>query len=210
VPGPNEAGIFYYRSPGESSGQIFGITRKRFPYVVGDGASTIRELIDRDSRARLILRAYLKRFGASAERVPVLDEKVRLVQAGNHCQGCIFEDGRDLYSEELRQTFDAISKRVPGFYMGRFDIRYANDEDLRQGKGFTIIELNGAASEATNIYDAKNSIFHAYASLYRQWQLAYRIGAANRAMGIKPIPAWSVWQDWKSFAAQACHFPIAD
>ena len=48
---PYEAGIFYYRFPGEPQGHILGITQKVFPYVTGDGIRTIRELIEADSRA---------------------------------------------------------------------------------------------------------------------------------------------------------------
>ncbi len=210
IPGPLEAGIFYYRFPNEPSGHILGITRKKFPYVTGDGVNTIRELIERDSRARFIAKTYVTRFGVSADRVPALGEKIRLVEAGNHCQGCIFEDGQDLYTEELLEAFNTICKKLPGFHIGRFDVRYRSDGELRQGKNFTIIELNGAASEATDIYDAKNSVFRAYAKLYRQWQLVYAIGAANRAAGIQPASAWSVWRDWRLFAARACEFPIAD
>lgn len=210
VAGPCEAGIFYYRFPGETLGHILGITRKRFPSVTGDGRSTVRELIARDARARLLAQTYLARLGAAADEVLRAGEGLRLVEAGNHCQGCVFQDGQDLYSEELRSAFDEICKKLPGFYIGRFDVRYSSDNELRQGRGFTIIELNGAASEATNIYDAKNSIFRAYATLYRQWQLVYAIGAVNRAAGVRPVSAWDVWRDWKAFAAQACEFPVAD
>src|SRR5438128_44450 len=210
VLGPREAGIFYYRFPNEASGHILGITRKRFPHVVGASISTIRELIESDSRARIIAKTYVARFGASARRIPAAGEKIRLVEAGNHCQGCIFEDGQDLYSRELLAAMDVICKKLPGFYIGRFDIRYGSDEELRQGKNFTIIELNGAASEATDIYDAKNSLFRAYAKLYRQWQLVYAIVSANRAAGIKPASAWSVWRDWQAVAGEASEYPIAD
>ncbi len=210
VAGPHEAGVFYYRFPNEAHGQILGITRKRFPSVIGDGRSTVRELIERDSRARFLAKTYLARLRTAADRVLPVGEGFRLVEAGNHCQGCIFEDGCDLYTEPLRRAFDEISKKLPGFYLGRFDIRYSNDEELRAGKGFTIIELNGAASEATNIYDGKNSISRAYSTLYRQWQLVYAIGAANRASGIRPVSVWDVWRDWKAFASQAEEFPVAD
>jgi membrane protein DedA with SNARE-associated domain len=210
VAGPLEAGIFYYRFPNETQGHILGITRKRFPVVVGDGTSTVRELIERDERARLIKKTYLTRLGATADCVLPAQEELRLVEAGNHCQGCIFEDGHDLYTEELRLAFDEICKKLQGFYIGRFDVRYSSDEELKNGKGFTILELNGAASEATNIYDAKNSIFRAYATLYRQWQLVYAIGAANHAAGVRPVSGWDVWRDWKAFAGQACEFPLAD
>ena len=51
VAAPYEAGIFYYRFPGEPQGHILGITQKVSPYVTGDGIRTIRELIEADSRA---------------------------------------------------------------------------------------------------------------------------------------------------------------
>src|SRR5690349_23559668 len=46
--------IFYYRFPQEETGHIFAITRKRFPFVVGDGRLTVRELIESDPRASFI------------------------------------------------------------------------------------------------------------------------------------------------------------
>jgi len=210
VASPKEAGIFYYRVPGESKGHILGITRKEFPYITGDDAHTIRELIARDSRARLIAHTYLKRFGAQAERVPEAGERFRLVEAGNHCQGCEFRDGSDLYTTELLDAFDTISQGIPGFYVGRFDVRYCDDDDLRRGKHFQIIELNGAASEATHIYDSRNSLWFAYRTLFRQWQVVYAIGAANRRRGFRPPSSYVVWCDWREFAARACEFPLAD
>jgi hypothetical protein len=210
VEGPHEAGIFYYRFPGAPEGQIFGITRKRFPSIIGDGQHTIAQLIENDERARFMEAVYKKRLGAGAGRVPMLAEKVRLVEAGNHCQGCIFEDGMDLYSEPLRRALDAISRQIGGFYVGRYDVRYASDELLRDGKGFRIIELNGAASEATNIYDARNSLWTAYRTLYLQWKLMYAIGAENRRAGAIPRPALAIWRDWRTFRMRACDFPIAD
>ncbi|HKM68175.1 MAG TPA: hypothetical protein VJX70_13485 [Candidatus Acidoferrum sp.] len=210
VEGPKEAGIFYYRFPGATQGQIFGITRKRFPSITGDGFHSLEELIERDQRARFLLRVYVQRFGVAAKQILAKGENVRLVEAGNHCQGCIFEDGWDLYSEELRHALDEISRKIPGFHVGRFDLRYTSDEALRAGGGFQIIELNGAASEATNLYDAKNSLWSAYRTLYRQWKLIYAIGAENRKRGAAPRPALSVWRDWRDCSARACDFPIAD
>jgi membrane protein DedA with SNARE-associated domain len=210
VEGPNEAGIFYYRFPGEARGHIFGITRKRFPSVTGDGVHSLAQLIARNDRARFLQSVYVRRLGVGAKRIPAAGETVRLVEAGNHCQGCIFEEGWDLYSEQLRRSIDAISLKVPGFYVGRFDVRYTTDEALRGGVGFQIIELNGAASEATNLYDARNSLWIAYRTLYRQWRLIYAIGSENRKRGAVPRSASAVWRDWRDFSARACDFPIAD
>jgi len=210
VEGPEEGGIFYYRFPNEQKGHIFGITRKQFPVLVGDGVRSIRELIEADSRARLIAQTYLQRFELASDRILEQSECLRLVEAGNHCQGCIFKDGANLYSENLRAAFDEISQKLPGFYIGRYDIRYSSDDELRAGKGFQIIELNGAASEATNIYDEGNSLWSAYATLYQQWKLVYRIGAANRDRGHRPASALTVLRDWMEFSRQAMEYPLAD
>jgi len=210
VAGPKEAGIFYYRFPNQREGHIFGITRKAFPVVRGDGVRTLRELILADPRARLLAPTYLQRFEAQADRVLETGETIRLVEAGNHCQGSIFEDGRDLHTEQLRRRFDEISRRLPGFYIGRYDVRYNEDGELRSGSGFKIIELNGAASEATNIYDASNSLWSAYRTLYQQWKLVYRIGAANRDRGNRPASIFAVLRDWMDLSRQAIEYPIAD
>ena len=210
VAAPYEAGIFYYRLPGEPKGHILGFTRKVFPCVTGDGIRNIRELIETDSRARLIAHTYLRRFGAGAERVIARGEQFRLVEAGNHCQGCEFRDGSELFTRELLDTFDTISQNLRGFFVGRFDVRYWSDEELRQGRNFQIIELNGAASEATHIYDSRNSLWSAYRTLFRQWRIVYAIGAANRRLGFRPPSPYAVWRDWREFATQSCEFPLAD
>jgi membrane protein DedA with SNARE-associated domain len=210
VPGPKEAGIFYYRFPGEERGHIFGITRKEFPAVEGDGVRTVRELVEADPRARLISQTYLRRFERATDEVLEAGKSLRLVEAGNHCQGCIFLDGADLLTEELREGFDAISRKLPGFFVGRYDIRYESDSELRAGRNFKIIELNGAASEATNIYDSSNSLWSAYATLYRQWEIVYRIGAENRGRGNRPAGFRAVLRDWQAFSTQAAEFPMAD
>ncbi len=49
-----------------------------------------------------------------------------------------------------------------------------------------MVELNGVTSEATHIYDPKNSLLDAYKVLFRQWALAFEIGARNRALGARP------------------------
>jgi membrane protein DedA with SNARE-associated domain len=210
VPGPHEAGIFYYRFPHESRGRIFAITEKLFPVVIGDGRSTLSELVWRDPRARFMAAKYLSRFHRRRDEVLAGGEKLRLVEAGNHAQGCIFRDGMRLCTPELEARIDEISQKITGFCIGRYDIRHAGDGDLRAGKNFQIIELNGAASEATSIYDARNSVFTAYRTLFRQWDLVFAIGAANRRRGCAPTRLSLVWHKWREYAKLAATYPAAD
>jgi hypothetical protein len=70
--------------------------------------------------------------------------------------------------------------------------------------------LNGAASEATSIYDESNTLTEAYKLLFRQWSLVFISGAKNRLRGFKPPGLWQLWRDWKEYSRQAAAYPIAD
>ena len=208
--GPNEVGIFYYRFPGESSGHIFAITEKIFPVVVGDGKSTITELVWRDPRARFLADKYLQRFGARRNEILPAGAKLKLVEAGNHAQGCIFRDALHLNSPALAKRIDAISQQVNGFFIGRYDIRYDRPEDLMAGNKFQIVELNGAAAEAASIYDSRNSLLNAYRTLFQQWNLVFAIGAENRRRGHATTKLARLWRAWRNYSLLAATYPVAD
>src|SRR5262249_4680627 len=106
--------------------------------------------------------------------------------AGNHCQGTMFRDGAHLITRELEQTIEKIARHFSGFFIGRFDVRYTDPIAFKAGCNFAIVELNGATSESTNIYDPSWSLCKAYRTLCRQWSLLYRIGIANRERGHLP------------------------
>jgi hypothetical protein len=184
-PGPFEAGIFYYRRPREDRGRIFSVTDKRFPVVVGDGRSTLEELIWAHPRYRLQASVFLKRHGRERARIPADGEAVRLAIAGNHAQGTLFLDGAHLITPALERRIDEIARATPGFYIGRFDVRYSNVDAFRRGEDMAIVELNGVTSESTNIYDPSLTLWNAWRVLCRQWTLVFEIGAANRARGVE-------------------------
>jgi membrane protein DedA with SNARE-associated domain len=183
-----EFGVFYVRHPDSSRGRIISITEKRFPHVVGDGRSTLEELILADERAvclnRLHCRVHQHRLGD----VPTAGETVPLVEIGSHCRGALFLDALDLLTPEMEEAFDAVAKGLPGFCFGRFDVRTPSVEDFRRGRNFKIVELNGVTSEATHIYDPSNGLLSAYRVLFAQWRIAFEIGAANISRGALPTP----------------------
>jgi hypothetical protein len=187
-----EAGIFYVRQPGSERGEIFSLTLKYFPYVIGDGRATIRELILADPRAGKLPHLYLPRHTERLDHVLAAGEPFRLAFAGSHSRGAIFRDGTHLVTEAMRARFDEIASGIPEFWFGRFDIRFADIEELRQGRGFRIVECNGAGAEATHIWDARVRLRDAYRTLFRQFALLWRIGALNRARGFRP-ESWTVF-----------------
>lgn len=210
ISGPHEAGIFYYRFPGETKGSILAITEKVFPVVEGDGASTLGELILSDSRASAIADTYLRRFAGELGRIPSSGERIRLVEAGNHAQGCIFRDGMHLRSDALERRIDEISQSIKGFFIGRYDLRYSDPGLLAWGESFHILELNGASAEATSAYDASKTLLDAYGMLFRQWELVFEIAARNRSLGHRPDTAWRILSEWLAYQERSrCH-PAAD
>lgn len=210
IPGPKEAGVFYYRFPDEDHGQLFAITEKVFPKVVGDGSSTLEELIWNDKRAFIIADKYCERFRDDLRTVVPEGKDWQLVNAGNHAQGCIFYDGWRLASNELTRQMDTIAKGLEHFYFGRFDIRYERDADLMGGCNFKVLEVNGFASEATSIYDPRNSLLKAYRTLFRQWEIVFRIGRLNRDRQHQAPSLSELWRRGRRYQKQKATHPVAD
>lgn len=175
-------------------GGIYAVTRKDFAFVDGDGVRTLERLILDHPRYRCQAPVFFARFADASTFVPGPGERIRLAEAGNHCQGTLFRDGADLITPELEARIDAIAASYCGpgggeFDFGRFDLRYESEEALRRGEGFGILELNGITSEATNLYDPSRGPLWAYSVLFGQWRELYRIGAERREAGVRPLTA---------------------
>ncbi len=187
----NEVGIFYYRYPNEQKGHISGIVGKEFLAVTGDGISTIEELLKKDQRFILQLPVLRETHAATLKEMLDNGEHRLLVPYGNHCRGSKFLDISNLIDEELVNTIDAVCKQIPAFYFGRMDVRYNSWEELKQGKNFSIIELNGAGSEPTHIYDSKHSIFFAWKEIIRHWDILFDISKLNHQVQKMPYMNFS-------------------
>ncbi len=187
VPFDGEAGIFYCRRPGQAQGRIVSITLKYFPYVTGDGRRTLRQLILDDPRAGQLSHLYLKRHVARLDNVPAAGESIRLAFAGSHSRGAIFRNGTHLVTPEMEAQFDAIAKRLPEFHFGRFDVRFESFAEVQRGRGFSIVEINGAGAESTHIWDRRTGLIEAWRDLMRQYRWLFEIGHANRARGFKTM-----------------------
>ncbi len=179
---PLEAGVFYYRFPGDSKGTVSSIVVKELLHVIGDGKSTLKQLIIKKPRARIQLEKLKNKLEPVFDWIPHLEERVELQPIGNHNRGTAFLNGNHLISDELIDAFDTISKQIEGFYYGRFDVRCQDEVALKNGN-VKIMELNGAASEPAHIYQEGFSIFKAYKVLFHHWKVLYKISVANHKNG---------------------------
>jgi len=186
VPFKNEIGIFYYRFPNEEKGHLSGIVKKELLTVTGDGISTVEKLLLKNKRAVLQLPVLKKTEKDKMNIVLNKDEELIIVPYGNHVRGAKFLDDSSLIDEELTNRIDSICKKVNGFYFGRLDIRYNDWKELKQGKNFSIIELNGSGSEPTHIYDPRHSVFWAWKEIAKHWKILYRVSKLNHQLQNTP------------------------
>ncbi|HEY3389177.1 MAG TPA: hypothetical protein VGK38_06360, partial [Prolixibacteraceae bacterium] len=193
IPYDGEAGIFYARMPNNSHGSVISVTLRYFPHVIGDGISTLRNLIQNNPRTGFKSKYYLGKSrvhsGLSKEKlgmVPSEGEMVRLAFIGSIRIGGIYRDARYLITPELSKRFDEIACSIPEFYYGRFDVRFKSIESLKAAEDFSIIEINGAGSEPIHAWDPEFSIFTLYRELFKTQSLLFKIAAMNRKRGFKP------------------------
>ena len=178
IKGP-EFGVFYLRHPDEANGSIVSLNRKVMISVVGDGHSTLEELILDDSRAVLSYRYFFREFKSRLLEIPKAGQHVVLAKIGTHCRGALFLNGADLITPALVAEVDRISKHFDGFYLGRFDIRCPSESDLKRGLNLSVIELNGVTSEPTHIYHPYTPLKIGLKTVIKQWRKAHEIGLIN-------------------------------
>lgn len=210
VPHEAEAGIFYIRQPGKKQGKIFSITLKYTPYVIGDGLKTLAQLIKSDARASKISDIYFKRHLSHLNTVIPENQAFRLSFAGTHCKGSIFRNGNAYISEELTAIFDDITADIKDFYYGRFDVRFESMERLMQGKDFSILEINGASSEASHIWDRNTKLGDVYKTLFYQYNTLFKLGDINRKQGHKTPPIWHLLKAWREESKLVKQYPETD
>lgn len=210
LPQEHEAGLFYIRHPDQPHGRITSITLKNAPFVVGDGRSTLEQLIRSDPRAGRVPHLYLSRLELRLEEVPPQGERVRLVFVGNHCKGSIFRDGSSLVTPAMTERIDQLARALPDFHFGRIDVRFDSVAALARGEGFRVMEINGVGSEATHIWDAGTGLGEAWRAQFFHYGEAFRIAAANRAHGHKGVGIAALWRAWRRQKRLMRRYPTND
>ena len=187
LPQDGEAGIFYSRDPNFESGSIIGLALRYYPRVVGDGKRTVAELIARDPRAQRLLKSSRHESGYNPGDVPSASEVVRLATIGSTRVGGLYCDGHAHITPQLTRAIDAIARDMPSFYFGRFDVRFDSLSELAEGRGFSIMEINGAGSEAIQAWDPQTSMTKGFQAIFKKQRILFAIGDVMRSKGFKPL-----------------------
>jgi hypothetical protein len=186
LPEPGEAGLFYMRAPDAAQGELIGILLRDFPAVTGNGRDSLARLVAADTRLQRVHAQSQHQWQYDATRIPAAGERVRLSTVASTRVGGCYRDGSALATPALLARVEEIARDMGEFLVGRFDVRYRDIAALQRGE-FTIMEVNGAGSEAVHAWDPKYSIREVYAIVFAKQRRLFAIADAQRRRGRRPI-----------------------
>jgi hypothetical protein len=201
-----EAGLFYLRWPGATSGELIGVLLRQFPRVVGDGVHSVAQLMALDMRACRLGRDQASEPCCDVRRVPTRGEVVRIASVSSTRVGGAYEDGTPHSTPELQRAVDAIARDMGAFHAGRFDVKYENLAALKAGR-FRIIEVNGAGAEAVHAWDPRFSLMQAYGIVFAKQRRLFAIGSEMRRQGHRPVGWLTLWRHWLRQRALIRRYP---
>ena len=202
---PLEVSVFYYRFPNASSGTITGFLKKEFLEVVGDGKSTLLELMLAYPRVQFRLEEMKSKHADKLDVLIPEGEIYILSQALNLSRGGRMVSLEAEKDSRLLEVFDRLSHYTKNFYYGRYDIKCRSIEDLKRGEHFSILEFNGCGAEPHHIYGNGNSLLQAYAIVLKHWKVLAQISHYNYRQGIQ---RWDFKSGWRFLRTTKQHFNV--
>lgn len=188
-----EFGVHWARHPESQQGEIRSLCGKLTQGVIGNGESTLEELILADDRAITMARYYFTKYEEQLSEVIPEGVEFTLAPIGTHARGAVFTDERKLVTPELVAAFDELGARYEGFHFGRYDVKVPNVEDLKKGQNIFILELNGVTGEPAHIYQPGYPWWKGMRDLCLHFSRATEIGAAHRERGVEPPTLGELW-----------------
>ncbi|HFA47513.1 MAG TPA: hypothetical protein ENJ95_00690 [Bacteroidetes bacterium] len=182
---PVELAVMHHRFPGAKEGKVTSVCIKETLKIIGDGKSTVLQLMEAYPRAKLQVARFKKQFPKILKTVPEKGKKVELEPIGNHCRGTRFLNGNKYIDGQLNKVFDGVAMQMKDVYYGRFDMKCKSIEDLKNGGGFKIMEYNGIGAEPAHIYDPAYPFFKKYKDIYAHWKIIYEIYKVQKIKGEK-------------------------
>ena len=185
---PMEVSVFHIRYPNKTKGEITGFLHKVPLQVLGDGKSTLYELVMQHPKGFKRVEELQPKHEAKWNTVISAGEKYVLSYAANHNRGAHFIDLKNEIDDTLLAIFDKLSIQINDFYYGRYDILCSSVADLKAGKNLSILEYNGCGAEPNHFYDTGYTLGGAYREVLKHWKALYEISDMNAKNGVKPWP----------------------
>jgi hypothetical protein len=182
---PLEISVFYYRLPYEQKGTISGFVQKEALEVIGDGMSTLADLMKQlEGRPGYKAEEWKRKLKDRLQDVLPAGKVYKLSWVANLSRGGRLISLESEKDEKLLQVFDQLSYVTNHFFYGRYDIKCTSTDDLKAGKNFFILEFNGAGAEPHHMYGSGNNIFQAFKIIIQHWRVLFAIARSNNKNGV--------------------------
>lgn len=171
-----EYGVFFVKNPVTGEFSIPSLTKKISLQVIGDGVSTISELIQNHPRAsRYQSLIHLQ----DPDFIPSRNEIFKLSPMGNHCKGAVFLDYSTHLSVEMTTAFVRIFEPVEGINYGRLDVKVDDMKELSDPEKVIILEVNGANAEPIQMYSPEKNYREGLKTLNTYFQYMANMAELN-------------------------------
>jgi len=202
---PVEFSVFYYRFPNQQKGTITGLLQKEAMHIIGDGQTKLLRLIEEHPKAKHRQEELLKWHRSRLDLILEKDEKYYLTHAANLNRGGSFINLSKKIDERLHLVFDQLSLYSKTFFYGRYDLKAASLDDLKQGKNFLLLEYNGSGAEPNHVYNSGYSLHEAHREILKHWKVLYEISVYNNKRGIRYD---SLKKGWRCLQSAKKHFAL--
>ena len=182
-----ELGLMFYKLPETGEVVVSSLASKEYLHTVGDGSSSISDLLLANPRNRLYYDLVKMDYPKCLSVVPNKGEKFIIHRIGNHVKGTRFINENRIITRELTNQIKLLVDNIDGVNYGRFDLKVPNYNDLEKGQNYKVFELNGVSSEPLHVYDLPN-VFLTYYSLAKHWLILIEIAKQNIKKGVKITP----------------------
>lgn len=181
-----EFSIMYYCFPATNETVAYSVIEKKYPFIIGDGQSTINELIKKLNNNRLRMDFLNKKFEGRQDEVLPKNEKIIIDYIGNYSSGATFERCDVDIPPSLGKTIHKAITETAEIYFGRLDMKANSIPELLAGE-FQIIEVNGAKAEPLEIYTPNIPDKEKMKILRNHWKTLHIISKQQREKGHQPI-----------------------
>ena len=177
---PVECSVLFHYA--HQTPHISSITEQRYFKVIGNGRSTLLELIQNNPSGQAHFTHVKEHIVHEENRILNEGEEYVPVPIGHRHYGASFIDQTHCVTPFLLNYFNQLNHEIKLFHYAQYDIKCTSLEALLQGE-FIIIGIKGIKGEPTHIYDHRYGLWKAYRELFKHWQYIFQISKDNIQQG---------------------------
>jgi len=174
-----EFSLNYYRFPGDTKGKIFDLAERKLPIVIGDGKSSVIQLINFNDELINNINMFPISEMMSVDFIPSKNEEVELHYAANNMFANSVIDWTDKVTPELQETLDDISNRSD-LHILKFDVKTKSPREMLSFGKFKILEINGLTAQINSAYAASYSYFESLKRIAAHYEILFRLAKKIR------------------------------